>query len=160
MMINRCMSLTLNKNLLSPNGFKLTISSKQFANIEYFCISAPLPAVSAGEVSVPWRNYQNSFPGEKIQYSPLDIRYMVTENMENYTELFSWIVQNSKDEQIKFADITLHILSSSNNIIKQVKFFDAFPTSLGAIDFYTQNNDVEYITADASFQYSQFEFIK
>lgn len=159
MAINRCMSLTLNKNLLSPNGFKLTIDSTRFANIEYFCVSAPLPAVSAGEVNTPWRNYQNSFPGEKVQYSPFDIRYMVTENMENYIEMFNWMVQNAKDGQITFADITLHILSSSNNVIKQVRFFDAFPTSLGAIDFHTQNTDVEYVTADASFQYSQFEFL-
>lgn len=154
------MSLTLNKNFLSPNGFRLTIHSQQFSNVEYFCINSPLPAISANEVNLPFRNRQNAYPGEKIQYSPLDIRYQVTENMDNYIELFNWMVANSQTEEVHQYDITLHILSSSNNVVRQIKFADAFPVSLGAIDFHTQNTDVEYVVGDASFMYSHFEFIK
>lgn len=153
-------NLTLNKNLLSPNGFKLTIDSTQFANTEYFCISAPIPSVSAAEVNLPFRNKQNAYPGEKVNYAPLDIRYMVTENMENYVELFNWLVNNSNENKVSAYDITLHILTSSNNVIRQIKFVEAFPVAIGAIDFYTQNTDVEYVVADASFQYSHFYFIK
>lgn len=153
-------NLTLNKNLLSPNGFKLTIDSTQFANTEYFCISAPIPSVSAAEVNLPFRNKQNAYPGEKVNYTPLDIRYMVTENMENYVELFNWLVNNSNENKVSAYDITLHILTSSNNVIRQVRFVEAFPVTIGAIDFYTQNTDVEYVVADASFQYSHFYFIK
>ena len=154
------MSVTTNKNFLSPNGFKLTIHSQQFSNTEYFCINSPLPAISATEVNTPFRNRQNAYPGEKVQYSPLDIRYMVTENMENYIELFNWLVNNAQVEKFQTYDITLHVLSSSNNVTRQIRFADAFPTSLGAIDFHTQNTDVEYVIGDASFMYSHFEFIK
>ena len=38
-------------------------------------------------------------------------------------------------------------------------FRSAFPVSIGAIDFHTQNTDVEYVTVDASLQYSYFEFV-
>ena len=161
MCINNGMNnLTLNKNLLSPNGFKVTIDSTKFANTEYFCISAPIPSVSATEVNVPFRNRQNSYAGEKVTYSPLDIRYMVTENLENYIELFNWLVGNSNLNAVETHDITLHILSSSNNVIRQVKFVEAFPVAIGAIDFFTQNTDVEYVVADTSFQYSHYYFIK
>lgn len=161
MTINNGMNnLTLNKNLLSPNGFKLTIDSTKFANTEYFCISSPLPSVSATEANSPFRNKQNSYPGEKVIYSPLDIRYMVTENMDNYIELFNWIVDNSNSGTVSAYDITLHILTSSNNVIRQVRFVEAFPVAIGAIDFHTQNTDVEYVIADASFQYSHFYFLK
>jgi len=153
-------NLTLNKNLLSPNGFKLTIDSTKFSNTQYFCISSPLPSVSATEANSPFRNFQNSYPGEKVVYAPLDIRYMVTENMENYIELFNWITSNATGGAIETHDVTLHILSSSNNVIRQVRFVEAFPTSLGAIDFFSQNTDVEYVIADASFQYSHFYFLK
>ena len=47
-----------------------------------------------------------------------------------------------------------------DNLIRQVRFVDAFPSALGAIDFHTQNTDVEYVTGDATFTYSNFEFIK
>lgn len=154
------MSLTLNKNYLSPNGFRLSIHSQQFANVEYFCINSPLPAISATEVNLPFRNRQNSYPGEKVQFTPLDIRYMVTENMENYVELYNWLMNNAQVETYNMYDIVLHIMSSSNNVIRQIRFVDAFPTSLGAIDFHSQNTDVEYVIGEASFMYSHFEFIK
>lgn len=153
-------NLTLNKNLLSPNGFRLTIDSTKFSNTEYFCVSSPLPSVSATEVNSPFRNKQNSYPGEKVIYSPLDIRYMVTENMENYIELFNWMVDNANTGTVSAYDVTLSILTSSNNVVRQVRFVGAFPVSIGAIDFHTQNTDVEYVIADASFQYSHFYFLK
>ena len=154
------MSVTLNKNFLSPNGFRLTIHSKQFSNVEYFCINSPLPAVSANDISLPFRNRQNSYPGERVQYAPLDIRYMVTEQLENYIELFNWLISNSNSESMATHDITLSILTSSNNVVRQIRFVDAFPTSIGAIDFHTQNTDVEYVIGEASFAYSSFEFVK
>lgn len=154
------MSLTLNKNFLSPNGFRLTIDKKEFANTEYFCINSPLPAVSANSIAQAFRNRPNSFPGEKVEYAPLDIRYMVTENMDNYIELFNWMVSNANDGEIKYADVILHVMSSSNNVIRQIKFIDAFPSALGPIDFHTQNTDVEYVIGDATFTYSSFEFIR
>jgi hypothetical protein len=154
------MSLTTNKNFLSPNGFRLTIDSKDFADVEYFCTRSPLPDVSAGSISQAFRNRPNSFPGEKVEYAPLAVSYMVTENMENYIALFNWMVSNANDGQIRYADVILSILNSSNNLIRQVRFVDAFPSALGAIDFHTQNTDVEYVTGDATFTYSNFEFIK
>lgn len=154
------MALTLNKNFLSPNGFRLTIDKKEFADVEYFCINSPLPPVSAGAISQAYRNRPNSIPGDKVEYSPLEIRYMITENMENYIQLFNWMVSNANDGAIKYADIVLNIMSSSNNVIRQVKFLDAFPSALGPIDFHTQNTDVEYVIGDATFTYSSFEFIK
>lgn len=85
---------------------------------------------------------------------------MVTENMENYIELFNWLIANSNGNDVLAYDITLHVLSSNNNVIRQIKFIEAFPTSIGAIDFHTQNTDVEYVIGDASFQYSHFVFVK
>jgi len=85
---------------------------------------------------------------------------MVTENMENYVELFNWMVDNASESTLSTCDITLHILTSSNNVIRQIRFVEAFPVSIGAIDFHTQNTDVEYVVADASFQYSHFYFLK
>jgi hypothetical protein len=153
------MSTTLNKNFLSPNGFRLIIDRQEFADVEYFCVNSALPTVSSGAISQAYRNLQSTFAGDKVEYAPFDIRYMVTENMENYVSLFNWLVSNSNTEQLKLADMTLNILNSSNNVIRQVRFVDAFPVSIGQLDFLSQNTDVEYIIGDASFSYSHFYFI-
>lgn len=159
--INRCMSnLTTNRNYLSPNGFKITIDSSEFANVEYTCVSTSLPGIVLPEVAAPFRGNTNYVSGERVQYTPLDMRFIVNENLENYVELFNWIKYNASNDEMKKLDVTLNILSSHNNIAKQIRFVSAFPTSLGSIEFQTQNTDVEYVTADASLQYTYFEFVR
>lgn len=152
-------NLTQNKNYLSPTGFKVSINSSEFANLEYFCTATSIPSLSLGEVSTPFRNKQTYTPGDRLEYASFDMRFMVSENMENYIELYNWIRNNAEQNKYKASDMVLHILSSSNNVNRQIRYVDAFPTSIGAIEFHTQTTDVEYVTVDASFRYSYFEFI-
>lgn len=154
------MSLTENKNYLSPVSFKLAIDSQDFANIEYFCVSATLPGITLPEVPVPFKGHQNFVPGDRVDYPNLDVRFIITENMENYSELFNWIRGNATSPAFTKRDIILHIASSHNNIVKQIRYVDAFPVAVGTIEFNSQNTDIEYVTADASFRYSYLEFLK
>lgn len=158
--INKVMNnLTQNKNYLSPTGFRVTIDSTQFANLEYFCTHASIPTVNLGEISTPFRKNQNFTPGDRVDYGAFEMKFMVSENMENYIELLNWIRTNADANQYKTSDITLHILSSNNNPNRKVRFVNAFPTSMGSLDFHTQNTDVEYLSLDASFRYTYFEFV-
>ncbi len=158
--INKGMNnLTQNKNYLSPTGFRVTIDSTQFANLEYFCTHASIPTVSLAEIATPFRRSQDFTPGDRIDYGTFDMKFMVSENMENYIELLNWMRNNAEVNQYKTSDITLHILSSNNNPNRKVRFVNAFPTSMGSLDFHTQNTDVEYLTLEASFRYTYFEFV-
>jgi hypothetical protein len=153
-------NVTANKNYLAPTGFKITIDSTKFANLEYFCIQLTHPSISLGGASLPFRGSTNFVPGDRIEYGTLDMRFQVSEYMENYIELFNWLNRNHDDGGIsEKADVVLSILDSSNNASKKIRYVDAFPVSIGSIDFHTQNTDVEYVTVDASLQYSYFEFL-
>jgi hypothetical protein len=84
----------------------------------------------------------------------------VTENMENYIETFDWmhnIIQSKNAEDFK-ADATLLVLSSHNNVTKEIKFSGIFPTSISAVEFDSQADSVEYAQMDITFQYTNFEF--
>ena len=153
-------NLTANKNYLAPTGFKITIDSSKFANLEYFCIQLSHPSVTMSGAALPFRGNTNFVAGDRIEYGTLDMRFQVSEYMENYIELFSWLKRNQGESgNFEKADVMLTILSSSNTSSKQIRYVDAFPVSIGAIDFHTQNTDVEYVTVDASLQYSYFEFV-
>ena len=154
------MSVTANKNFLSPTGFKVTINSKAFANMEYFCTEATLPAVNLAGVSLPFRGNANSVPGDRIEYAPFDMKFIISENMENYLELFNWMKQNQAQDVWTKSDVILSILSSKNNSTRQIRYVDAFPVAIGSLQLHTQNTDVEYLTLDASFNYTYFEFLK
>lgn len=152
-------NITSNKNFLSPITFKLVIDSSQFANLEYFCTVANLPGVSLPEVELPFRGYKNQIAGDRQDFPPLDVTFIVDENMTNYIEIFNWIKQNHSNDDFLKRDIVLAVGNSSNNIVKKVRFVDAFPTLLNPIQFNAQNLDVEYLTADVSFRYTYSEFI-
>jgi hypothetical protein len=152
-------NLTPNKNYLSPTGFKVTINSSQFANMEYFCIKTSVPMISLSEVSLPYKSMPNYVSGERLEWSPFEMTFQVSEFLENYLELYNWITKNSQIDQFVKSDMILSILDSHNNVSKQIRYVDAFPVSVGYIELHTQNTDVEYVTVDASFRYSYFEFL-
>ena len=85
---------------------------------------------------------------------------MVDEDMNNYIEVFNWIQSNAKDHLSAKHDIILSILSSHNNVNKQIKFINALPTSLGGVEFSTQATSIEYLQSTVSFRYDYFEIIK
>jgi hypothetical protein len=58
-----------------------------------------------------------------------------------------------------YSDITVTILSNKNNPIIEVRFEDAFPTSLTSLDFTQTATDVEYLTASADFSYKLYEIV-
>ena len=57
---------------------------------------------------------------------------------------------------LKTVDLPLCIMSSHNNVNRKFVFKNAFPTSLGSIEFNVQNSDVEYAYVDVTFRYDYF----
>ena len=56
------------------------------------------------------------------------------------------------------SDATLSILSAKNNVIKEVRFTDIFPTGLSGVGFSTQATDVQYLTSTVNFNYTLYDF--
>ena len=153
------MTLTANKNFLSPVGFQFKVDAAQFPNIEYFCTSVTLPGISLSESTVPFRGVNVAMTGDRLNFDELAIRFNVTEDMDNYVEMFNWmhnIIKDPKGESYKF-DATLSILTSHNNVSKEITFKDCFPTTLSALEFSTQQTDVEYLQADVTLKYTYFD---
>lgn len=152
-------NVTPNKNYLSPTGFRISINSTKFANLEYFCTYLTHPAVTLSGAPLPFRGNTNFVAGDRIEYGTLDMRFQVSENMENYVELFSWMKRNQSAVEFEKSDVFLTILTSGNAVSKKFRYVDAFPVAIGSMEFHTQNTDVEYVTVDASLQYSYFEIL-
>lgn len=151
------MTLTTNKNFLSPVGFQLKLDAALYPNVEYFCTAVTLPDISLADAPIPYRGANIAMTGDRINFSELAIRFNINEDMDNYVEMFNWmhrIINEGEDQKV---DATLSILSSHNNVTKEIIFKDCFPTSLSAIEFSTQQTDIEYLQADVSLKYTYFE---
>ena len=77
--------------------------------------------------------------------------------MENYVEMFNWMHNIIEQGESFKSDATLAILSSHNNVTKEITFRDCFPTNLSAVEFSTQQTDVEYLQADVTLKYTYFD---
>jgi hypothetical protein len=153
-------SLTSNRNFLTPVGFKLTMDSTRYGNVEYFITTVMLPTITLGEISTPFRNRQGYMPDDKVGFDTLTVRMLIDEDMNNYREIFDWLNNNALSAgKLEFCDMTLNILSSKSKVNKQVRFTSAFPTAINGVEFNTQNSDIEYLQADVTFRFDEMSFI-
>tara|TARA_Y100001970_G_scaffold215780_1_gene264111 strand:+ start:475 stop:1101 length:627 start_codon:yes stop_codon:yes gene_type:complete len=73
-----------------PTKFKFNII--KLPKVEYFCTAVNLPGISLADnysQPTPFRNIP--LPGEKLDYEPLSMTFLVDENLENYQEIHGWL---------------------------------------------------------------------
>lgn len=180
--INDISTSPIQNNFLRPNGFRLVI--QELPGVAYNCQAANLPDVQLGYATrtTPFQDFP--ITGDKLVYGSFDIRFLVTETMANYMELYRWMVaigfpsnynqfSNYSDERItRFpfnikhakleevaatSDATLSILDSNNNPKINVRIKDMFPVMLGPIDLDVTTTMSDYIICPATFRFKSFD---
>jgi len=160
-------SPTIKQNYLSPVEFRFII--KRLPYVEFFIQEAQIPGISMSvpQTGSPFRTQY--WHGDKLEYDQFTINFRVDENMNNYNEVFNWMVAltfpdrfeqfaNFTDEDDGlYSDATLMIMTNGKNPNMQVVFKDIFPINLGAIRMDTTQADVDYVSVDATFQTNSFE---
>jgi hypothetical protein len=166
-----------------PTKFKFNII--KLPKVEYFCTQVNLPGISLADnysQPTPFRNIP--LPGEKLEYEPLAMTFLVDENLENYQEIHGWLrglgfpggheefknllsggsdrfptsKNTTPNQGAIFSDATLNILTSKNNPVTEVRFNDCFPISLSALQYNQQATDTDYLTATVTFNYKLYDF--
>jgi hypothetical protein len=149
-------------NYLSSISFRLVIDTLKYPNAQFNVQLVALPSISItpAALNTPKRNVFDS--PDKVNYDPLELTFLVDEQLANYREIHDWIfgLANEVDTKTdtKERDIQLIILDSNNNVVKEIQFVDAFPTSISSLPFDITQTDVNYLTAAVTFEYSYFKF--
>ena len=169
--------LTENFNYLQPTSFKLTIDRRNYPNLEFLCQNITHPGMIMSSVEVPYQKVSGvPFPGDKLTFNELSCNIILDENLKGYSEMFDWMRRlldnnlngvpsraqrrgNAMVNPPTYADITLSILSSHNNLTKQVRYIDCVPTSLGDIVFESTASGTEFIVFSSSFRFNYFELV-
>jgi len=93
---------------------------------------------------------------------------IMDEELATYQEIYNWMESfvNKQDATPldvasgagpSFADITVSITNSHNNVVKQIVYKNAIPVSLGDIMFEAATGDVQYIIMPVNFAFDTFE---
>ena len=168
-------------NYLRPNTFKFQVHN--LPNVSFFCQSANIPAINMSVAEGPTPLHDLPYPGEKVRFGELNIRFLIQEKMANYTELFNWLVALGNPEKTEqytnfiqsqnyrfplaneraveqlapYSDASLFVLDSNNNPQLRIVFEDSFPIALGGLDFDISSGSTEYFQGIASFRYRQYK---
>lgn len=173
------MSLSFKPNTLDylrPNGFRFII--QDMPNLVYTCQSVSLPGLSLGfgEQQTPFVNLP--IVGDKLQFEELSMRFIVSEGLQNYAEIYRWMIglgfpdnheqyesfiQNSKatskfgsTNSLERRNGSLVILNSANNPKLSIDFVGMFPINLTGVEFDVSTTTVDYIQASVTFKYQSF----
>lgn len=159
-----------NTNLLQPTKFILSFS--RIKHTTYFCQTVEIPSITLGEVSRATPFLDMYSPGTKLDYSPLDISFLVNEDMSSWKAMYDWFLSiadpdgfekrdHSQELQTnkKLSDATLTILNNLNNPIMRIEFTNCFPTTMGSIRFDTTQDADTIITCDATFRYQSYKYL-
>ncbi len=121
-----------------------------------------LPDVTAEGAPLQYKQINVGRASDKISFGQFEISYLIDEDLLNYKEIFDWLKSNVETTHTAtnhVRDLTLTIMNSANNVTKQIKFVDAYPTSISSLPFDITTTDVEYLTAVVTFEYSYYEFV-
>jgi hypothetical protein len=59
-----------------------------------------------------------------------------------------------------YSDATLTILNSKNIAVTEIRFQNVFPTSIGSLSYDVKRADVDYLQAQASFSYINYDIVQ
>lgn len=162
-------TLTTNINYLQPTGFKVIMDRKHFPNLTFFATSVLHPNMSLNFSEVQYRRVNVRQPGDKLTFGDLTCNIIMDEDMTAYKEMYDWMVslvqtkqrdQSDRTDTLRptSSDISVLALTSHNNKSKEIKYYDAIPTSLGDVSFETVGGD-QYLTFPASFSFTYFDVL-
>jgi len=166
---------------LKPNSFRMSFHN--IPKVSYFCQSVNLPGFTAGHTVLPTPFHDLPIAGDKGEFEPLSITFLIDSKLKNFLELRNWLIgiafpdsyqefidlrtkNNNKsltqkvgkydNESGLYADATLMILTNKNNPHSMVTFNDIFPISLSGQQFASDVTDVPAMVATAVFQYKTY----
>jgi len=59
-----------------------------------------------------------------------------------------------------YSDATLTVLNSKNIAKTEIRFYDIYPTALGALSYDVKATDVDYLSASVEFSYMYYEIVQ
>jgi hypothetical protein len=159
-----------NTNLLQPTKFLLSFN--RINTVQYFCQSVNLPSITLGEVTRVTPFLDMFSPGTKLTYDPLDVEFIVDEDLESWKNLYHWFISIADPDGFEkrdgshelqtlkhFSDATLTILSALNNPVLRVQFRNCFPLTMSELNFDTKLNADTIVTVRATFRYESYNFL-
>ena len=77
---------TINKSILNKNNFRLLID--KVPTVEYYIKEVNIPSITFAEATMQAGvGIDAYFPGDKIEFGTLEVKFLVDEDLQNFKEI-------------------------------------------------------------------------
>jgi hypothetical protein len=172
----------IGNNFLKPHGYRLSFHN--LPKVSYYCQTSNIPGIAVSNPQQPTPFYDVPVVGDKPTRDDLVITFVVDMDLQNYLEIYNWIVGYSfpddRDQFVKlresgthralsrqntpfneengmYSDATLTVLTNMNNPNLHYFYKDLYPVTLAGLPFNSaQEGGFDYQLATATFKYKSF----
>ena len=144
-----------------PNQFRVTFPALG-SDFEFLCRSAQIPALTIGELTIPFRGRFVYVPGDRT-YDPWAVTVMNDRSFAIRSTLEAWMndlqdigssTESAAIGAAVYRQVIVEQLDRSDRTIRKYTLYDAWPTTLDAIDLAFDTNDtLEEFTCTFRFNY-------
>lgn len=152
-----------------PNQFRVELAFPNYVNsgravgqqAQFLCKAAQLPASTVENIPVLYRGRPVNFAGERT-FQPWtisvynDTSFSIRNALEQWQQgVQNYDTSNGITNPLQYqVDLNVHQLDRNGAIIKSYKFFDAYPTNIGAVGLdFEQQNAIELFDVEFTFNY-------
>lgn len=158
-----------NLNDLSSLNFQMNF--RRIPNVDFFVQEVEIPKIVLGPAHMRTPLSDTNEPGDKIYFEPLSISFIVDEYLNNYLEIYNWMIAlGFPDNHTQFSeyvlptklkprgnelsDASLIITTNSLNPFMEISFKDLWPTQLSGMKFRSTEDQYRPMTMDCLFYYT------
>ncbi|MBC8443031.1 MAG: hypothetical protein H8D80_02440 [Proteobacteria bacterium] len=157
-------------NSLLPTSYKFVLG--RAPHLTFFCQSLSLPTISIDSIVQDSPFSDIHVPGGKASFENLTLNFIVDEKMANWLEIYHWMTSLTPTDQLsirdennktgivrpsdRFSDLSVVVTTNQSNGQIIINFKNAFPISLGEIEFSSTDTTSDPVTSNVSFQYDTY----
>lgn len=150
---------------LKTSNYKLLLGS-QHKNLEFYCTSVTLPAITIGGIDIPFQSMKRKIPGDSIEFDNLTCNIILDEDLQVLDDILSTI-QMTHDPETNIYSINpilftgqLFITTNKNNPSFLVTFHDMWLETFSELQFMSTSTDENNLNTTCGFRFNYYTWEK
>ena len=145
----------LSLDALLSNNCKLVFP--KLPHVEFWLQTVSLPRIVVNEVKQPTRFIDPNEIGEKLNFSPFNVTFIVDKQMKNWSSIFNWMKEMTvSGSNVGYVDNPVLVIDNK----EMINFVGAWPTILGGIDFAATVQEATYVISTLSINYDYINLLQ
>lgn len=146
-----------NQNVAKNNRFMFNLTG--YRELSYKVQTASIGSLNLGSSLFSTRNVDLLIASNKIDFSPMSIRVLVSENYDEWFDALRWVydqpyLNNSHLEGVQTGVLTL--MNANNVPVLELSYHACVPISVTEIDFDIAGQEEETLTFELTLSYDTF----